>query len=176
MEKKKRLSSLKQYPVLMAFSLFFIALFVLDMATPDRAYSEMENTTLTQRPKLTAVSVDGLNSYFTNYTKYVKDQVFGRDQWIDLQSLAETTLFQKTQSGGILLGKSTRKSCPSPRPRWTRKPASTKPRMWCRAGISSMSFRLCTTTRTSISIIARTTTGRRWGLTTPTKPSARSWA
>ena len=64
-----------------------------------------ENTTLTQRPKLTAVSVDGLNSYFTNYTKYVKDQVFGRDQWIDLQSLAETTLFQKTQSGGILLGK-----------------------------------------------------------------------
>lgn len=46
-----------------------------------------------------------LNSYFTNYTKYVKDQVFGRDQWIDLQSLAETTLFQKTQSGGILLGK-----------------------------------------------------------------------
>ena len=105
MEKKKRLSSLKQYPVLMAFSLFFIALFVLDMAAPDRAYSEMENTTLTQRPKLTAVSVDGLNSYFTNYTKYVKDQVFGRDQWIDLQSLAETTLFQKTQSGGILLGK-----------------------------------------------------------------------
>ena len=104
MEKKKRLSSLKQYPVLMAFSLFFIALFVLDMAAPDRAYSEMENTTLTQRPKLTAVSVDGLNSYFTNYTKYVKDQVLGRDQWIDLQSLAETTLFQKTQSGGILLG------------------------------------------------------------------------
>lgn len=42
MEKKKRLSSLKQYPVLMAFSLFFIALFVLDMAAPDRAYSEME--------------------------------------------------------------------------------------------------------------------------------------
>ena len=105
MEKKKGLSSLKQYPVLVAFGLFFLALFVLDLATPDRAYSEMENTALTQRPKLTAVSVDGLNSYFTNYTKYVKDQVFGRDQWISLQSLAETTLFQKEQSGGILLGK-----------------------------------------------------------------------
>ena len=35
----------------------------------------------------------------------MKDQVFGRDQWISLQSLAETTLFQKTQSGGILLGR-----------------------------------------------------------------------
>ena len=105
MDPKKRVSSLKQYPVLAAFTLFFAALFVLDLVTPDRAYSELENTTLTQRPKLTAVSVDGLNNYFTNYTKYVKDQVFGRDQWIDLQSLAETTLFQKTQSGGILLGK-----------------------------------------------------------------------
>ena len=105
MDPKKRVSSLKQYPVLAAFTLFFAALFVLDLVTPDRAYSEMENTTLTQRPKLTAVSVDGLNNYFTNYTKYVKDQVFGRDQWISLQSLAETTLFQKTQSGGILLGR-----------------------------------------------------------------------
>ena len=105
MDQKKRVSSLKQYPVLAAFTLFFAALFVLDLVTPDRAYSELENTTLTQRPKLTAVSVDGLNNYFTNYTKYVKDQVFGRDQWISLQSLAETTLFQKTQSGGILLGR-----------------------------------------------------------------------
>ena len=84
----KRTSSLRQYPVLLAFSLFFIALFVLDLLTPDRAYSELENKTLTQKPKLSAVSVDGLNSYFTNYTKYVKDQVFGRDQWISLQSLS----------------------------------------------------------------------------------------
>ena len=49
----------------------------------------------TQRPRLTAVSADGLNNYFTGYTRYVKDQVFGRDQWISLQSAAETTLFQK---------------------------------------------------------------------------------
>lgn len=101
----KKTPSLFQYPVLVAFGLFFIGLFVLDMATPDRAYSELENTTLTQRPRLTAVSADGLNNYFTSYTRYVKDQVFGRDQWISLQSAAETTLFQKTQSGGILLGR-----------------------------------------------------------------------
>ena len=98
----KKTPSLFRYPVLVAFGLFFIGLFVLDMATPDRAYSELENTTLTQRPRLTAVSADGLNNYFTSYTRYVKDQVFGRDQWISLQSAAETTLFQKTQSGGIL--------------------------------------------------------------------------
>ena len=62
----KKTPSLFQYPVLVAFGLFFIGLFVLDMATPDRAYSELENTTLTQRPRLTAVSADGLNNYFTS--------------------------------------------------------------------------------------------------------------
>ena len=72
----KKTPSLFRYPVLVAFGLFFIGLFVLDMATPDRAYSELENTTLTQRPRLTAVSADGLNNYFTSYTRYVKDQVF----------------------------------------------------------------------------------------------------
>ena len=103
MDPKKRVSSLKQYPVLAAFTLFFAALFVLDLVTPDRAYSEMENTTLSQRPALTQLSAKGLNSYFTAYTKYVKDQVFGRDEWISLQSLAETTLFQKLfiPSGGV---------------------------------------------------------------------------
>ena len=29
----------------------------------------------------------------------------GRDQWISLQSVVETTLLQKQQNGGILLGK-----------------------------------------------------------------------
>ena len=101
----KKSSSLLHYPVLVVFSLFFIGLFALDMVTPDRSYSELENTTLSQRPALTQLSAKGLNSYFTAYTKYVKDQVFGRDQWISLQSVVETTLLQKQQNGGILLGK-----------------------------------------------------------------------
>ena len=101
----KKSSSLLHYPVLVVFSLFFIGLFALDLITPDRAYSELENTTLSQRPALTQLSAKGLNSYFTAYTKYVKDQVFGRDEWISLQSVVETTLLQKEQNGGILLGK-----------------------------------------------------------------------
>ena len=93
----KKSSSLLHYPVLVVFSLFFLGLFALDLITPDRAYSEMENTTLSQRPALTQLSAKGLNSYFTAYTKYVKDQVFGRDEWISLQSVVETTLLQKEQ-------------------------------------------------------------------------------
>ena len=105
MDKHAKRSSLLHYPVLIVFTLFFVGLFALDLITPDRAYSELENTTLSQRPALTQLSAKGLNSYFTAYTKYVKDQVFGRDQWISLQSVVETTLLQKEQNGGILLGR-----------------------------------------------------------------------
>ena len=101
----KRSASIFRYPVLMAFTLFFAGLFVLDLVTPDRAYSELENTTLSQRPGLSSVSADGLNKFFTAYTKYVKDQVVGRDNWVALQSTVETKVMQKEQSGGILLGR-----------------------------------------------------------------------
>ncbi len=105
MSKHAKSSPVLRHPVLIVFTLFFAALFVLDLITPDRAYSELENTTLTQRPTLTSLTTKGLNNYFTSYTKYVKDQVFGRDQWISLQSLIETTLLAKEQNGGVLLGK-----------------------------------------------------------------------
>ena len=38
----KRSASIFRYPVLIAFTLFFAGLFVLDLVTPDRAYSELE--------------------------------------------------------------------------------------------------------------------------------------
>ena len=101
----KHSASIFRYPVLLAFSLFFVGLFALDLVTPDRAYSELENTTLSQRPSLSSFSADGLNKFFTAYTKYVKDQVVGRDNWVALQSTVETKVMQKEQSGGILLGK-----------------------------------------------------------------------
>ena len=52
----KKSSSLLHYPVLIVFSLFFLGLFVLDMVTPDRAYSEMENTTLSLNLQIQTVS------------------------------------------------------------------------------------------------------------------------
>ena len=51
---EKKTSSLLHYPVLVVFSLFFIGLFALDMVTPDRSYSELENTTLSQHPAVPA--------------------------------------------------------------------------------------------------------------------------
>ena len=38
---KKKAPSLLRYPVLVVFTLFFAGLFLLDLATPDRTYSEL---------------------------------------------------------------------------------------------------------------------------------------
>ena len=104
--KRRRKGGLIHYPVLILFSVFFVGMFLLDCVTPDRTVSELENTTLTQRPKVTAqiLSSAGLNRFFNDYTQYTKDQIPGRDAWISLQSFVETALLQKTQSGGVLLG------------------------------------------------------------------------
>ena len=104
--KRRRKGGLIHYPVLILFSVFFVGMFLLDCVTPDRTVSELENTTLTQRPKVTAqiLSSAGLNRFFNDYTQYKKDQIPGRDAWISLQSFVETALLQKTQSGGVLLG------------------------------------------------------------------------
>ena len=106
MERDEKRGGLLRYPVLILFSVFFVGVFVLDCLTPDREISELENTTLTQRPAITAqiLTAKGLNSFFSSYTQYTKDQIPGRDGWISLQSFVETALFQKTQSGGVLLG------------------------------------------------------------------------
>ena len=40
----KRSASIFRYPVLIAFTLFFAGLFLLDLVTPDRAYSELAKT------------------------------------------------------------------------------------------------------------------------------------
>ena len=106
MERDEKRGGLLRYPVLILFSVFFVGVFVLDCLTPDREISELENTTLTQRPAITAqiLTAKGLNSFFSSYTQYTKDQIPGRDGWISLQSFVETALFQKIQSGGVLLG------------------------------------------------------------------------
>ena len=79
--KRKRKGGLIHYPVLILFSLFFVGMFLLDCVTPDRTVSELENTTLTQRPAVTAqiLSPAGLNRFFNDYTQYTKDQIPGRD-------------------------------------------------------------------------------------------------
>lgn len=95
---------LRQYPALVVFFAFIFGFLAVDMLYPDRTASELENTTLKQRP---AFSLSSLlkNKWTADYGEYVKEQVAFRDGWIDLQSRSEMLLFQKAESGGMLLGK-----------------------------------------------------------------------
>ena len=103
-----------KYPALVLFFVVLFGPFAIDVATPDKARSELENTTLQQRPSLSLAGksfsgmVTAVNDFFIDYGDYVKDQVSGRDGWVQLQAGFETLLFQKTQSGGMLLGEGDR--------------------------------------------------------------------
>ena len=108
---KKGLSQLKQYPVLLLFFGFLLVMFVADCLTPYRAYSELENTSFLERPSLTIKDLTGrnsvkkINSFFTDYSEFFKQQIAGRDYWIDLHAFTEQKIFGKQDYGNILLGK-----------------------------------------------------------------------
>ncbi len=107
---REKLALLKHSPLLILFCILLYGLFFINLATPDRAISEMENKTLTQMPtinfeKVTAKNVvSTINTYFNSYTDYAKDQVAGRDALIGAYSFVETAVFQKTDIGQIYLG------------------------------------------------------------------------
>ncbi len=106
----KGLSRLFRYPVLLLFFGFLAVMFVLDCITPYRDYSELENTKFLPRPTLTVQDLTGkdpvkkINAFFTNYSEFFKQQIAGRDNWIDLHAACEQLVFRKTDYGNILLG------------------------------------------------------------------------
>ncbi len=106
----KGLSRLFRYPVLLLFFGFLAVMFILDCITPYRDYSELENTKFLPRPTLTVQDLTGrdpvkkINAFFTNYSEFFKQQIAGRDNWIDLHAACEQLVFRKTDYGNILLG------------------------------------------------------------------------
>ena len=98
------LKKMKDYPITLVFFALLILLTVADLIYPDRESSELENKHLAQRPAFNMSSLVS-NQWTSKYNEYVKEQVVGRDAWIDLHSRMETALLRKTQVGGMLIGK-----------------------------------------------------------------------
>lgn len=90
-----------QYPLLVLFAAFILGASAYDMLKPTREYSEFE--TLAQRPEFTLASFLD-SSYSNQYTKFLSDQIFLRDEWISLKGLGEQAL-GKIESNGIGFGK-----------------------------------------------------------------------
>lgn len=100
---RRRLASLKKYPIIILFFVFLLGFSVLDALWPKRAESELENRPLAQYPAITVRDILS-NAWMVNYEKYVKDQFVFRDDWINLKSRSEGMLL-KTENNGVLLGK-----------------------------------------------------------------------
>lgn len=99
---KKPLDFIKKYPLLTAFTVFMLTVFVADMFATGKQYSELENRSLKQRPRFSWASL-AANEYTRKYEEFINDQFVERDRWISLKSIGESVFF-KVENNGIAYG------------------------------------------------------------------------
>ena len=94
---------LKKYPTFFVFSILVILFTVIGIINSPNEFSELENRKLSQMPILSLKSyID--TSFSSDYEKYINDQFFLRDNWIDLKSRIEY-LLGKRENNDIIFGK-----------------------------------------------------------------------
>ena len=93
----------KFYPTAAVLLGFVGVMTAVDIFTPVKAFSEMENRDLRTESRL---SISRLISgdFQKDYETMVSDQFAGRDGWITAKSVSESAL-QKTENNGVLYGK-----------------------------------------------------------------------
>ncbi len=96
------LKFINRYSLLIIITTLMATIFILDLASADRDFSELENKVLKQSPSF---SVEALiaNEYTLDYEEYVNDQFVMRDEWISLKSITERVL-GKIENNGVLYG------------------------------------------------------------------------
>ena len=78
--------------------IFIFVFFTLNLLSDNVAFSEMENRSLAQKPTFKWDRVlEG--RYSSKYEKYVNDQFFGRDAWVQMKSQTDLLLGQKENNG-----------------------------------------------------------------------------
>ena len=93
----------KKYPTFFVFSILVILFTVIDIINSPNEFSELENRKLSQMPILSLKSyID--TSFSSDYEKYINDQFFLRDNWIDLKSRIEY-LLGKRENNDIIFGR-----------------------------------------------------------------------
>ncbi|KAF5031601.1 DHHW protein [anaerobic digester metagenome] len=99
------MKDLKRYPVVVLLFGMIGLFFVMNLLTPARAFSEMENRYLNQLPEfsLAAIADSSSKGYAQKFEQYANDQFALRDGWISLKSRCEA-LLGKTENNGIVYG------------------------------------------------------------------------
>ena len=94
---------LRQYFVLVLAILFFASLPLLNLALPDRLFSEHENRFLQKLPRLTWSTLMS-GSFGKSFEAYIQDQFAARDWWISLKTISERTIGRQ-DNGRVYFGR-----------------------------------------------------------------------
>ena len=99
---KAFLKELKNYPIIILFFSFLVIYFFLDLFTPDKAFDDLLNKPLAQKP---AFSVEKLvsNVYTKDYEKYLKEQFALKNGWVTMKGRVES-LMLKSENNGVIYG------------------------------------------------------------------------
>lgn len=94
---------LPQYTIGMILLIYISVMVVLNLLTPNRNFSELENRVLEQKPRF---SLDELfeGTFTANYEKYIADQFVLKDFWVGVKSGLERALGKK-EYNGVYLGR-----------------------------------------------------------------------
>ena len=89
--------------VIILFLLLVFGFTAVTFVWPERTFSENENRVLASAPKF---SWDSLleGKFMSDYEKYITDQFFLRDEWIQLKTMTELAL-NKQDINGVYIGK-----------------------------------------------------------------------
>ncbi|QSX07078.1 hypothetical protein JYG23_06755 [Sedimentibacter sp. zth1] len=98
-----KIKKLKNYPLLLLFFTFILSFTIIDIISPDKEFSDLENKFLQMTPEF---SYDKFvkNEYVPKYERYINEQFLFRNKWINLKSRSEFYL-GKTENNGIVYGK-----------------------------------------------------------------------
>ncbi len=90
----------KHYPLFLSllFCAFLGSMAAANALTPDRAFSELENRALAQRPALSWKAV-GSGEFMKDYERYITDQFAGRDGWTAAKAYLERAAGKRENNG-----------------------------------------------------------------------------
>lgn len=86
-----------------AFFLILLLVFLINILTPDKSFSQKENRVLSSKPELNLSQITS-GKFSPKYETYVNDQFPLRDTWVTLKAGCDR-LMGKTEENGVYLGK-----------------------------------------------------------------------
>ena len=93
---------IKKYPISFSIISLILLISIIDISNKDIEFSIFENRSLAQKPEFYYDDFK-VGRYFKDYERYINDQFFLRNSWINIKSFCEFSLGKK-ENNGIIYG------------------------------------------------------------------------